>query len=159
MKASTSTASLAITMIMAVAHHPLTTWAHQDDSIVSVKTAYASTSTSAGVLRGVIADQEERHLGKGNGGGPNKVDPPPPPAPTAPVTPAPTQIPTAAPGPATPAPTPTVFPPVSYDSCGTRAPVASPNSSANSCFNSPTVCKPKRWRMQWEKCMLRWMEL
>eukprot|EP00984_Skeletonema_dohrnii_P034232 scaffold33509_cov155-Skeletonema_dohrnii-CCMP3373.AAC.1 len=91
MKASTSTASLLLAMIMAVAH-PLTTWAHKDES---VRIDTVSSDASASILRGVTSNQEEeRNLAKGGGGG-NKKDstprlqlPPSSPAPSpAPTTP------------------------------------------------------------------------
>lgn len=111
MKASASTASLAIAMMMAVAH---STWAHQDDNA-------PFTSASAGVLRGFIADQEERLLGKGGGGGGGNNGPNPTPNPTAALTPAPTSS------------------PIPY-SCGTRSPVATP-APTHSLTPEPTKCE------------------
>lgn len=135
MKASTSTASLLFAMIIMVVAHPLSTWAHQDDS-VSVNTASASESTSGvAILRGVKTDQEERNLAKG-GNKPSKNDPPPPP--TAAVTPSPT------PAPAVVTPAPTIFPVVPYpNSCGTRSPVATTSTPTPAPTNEVQCTNPK----------------
>jgi hypothetical protein len=134
MKASTSTASLLFAMIIMVVAHPLSTWAHQDDS-VSVNTASASESTSGvAILRGVKTDQEERNLAKG-GNKPSKNDPTS--SPTAAVTPSPT------PAPAVVTPAPTIFPVVPYDSCGTRSPVATTSTPTPAPNNEVQCTNPK----------------
>jgi hypothetical protein len=136
LKASTSTASLLFAMIIMVVAHPLSTWAHQDDS-VSVNTASASASESTSgvaILRGVKTDQEERNLAKG-GNKPSKNDPTS--SPTAAVTPSPT------PAPAVVTPAPTIFPVVPYGSCGTRSPVATTSTPTPAPNNEVQCTNPK----------------
>lgn len=125
---STSTASFVFAMLMVVASNPftLTAWAHSDERDLRINTTSKSSDASS-VLRGVTANQDERTLAKGGNGGSNKSTP----SPTAAVTPAPTPTP------------PPVFqyPPVPYDSCGTRAPSTPVPSRAPSpapqCLNPP----------------------
>lgn len=127
MKPSSTSTALLFAMLMVVASNPLTStaWARSDGRDLRINKA--PESSDAFVLRRVTSDHRALAKGGNGGGNSNRATP----SPTAAVTPAPTPTP------------PPVFqyPPVPYDSCGTRAPstpAPSPGPSpAPQCENPP----------------------